>query len=126
MRPEAVKQFTAKKIPIMKGRISEREDRDIEIVCSQVESFPENAQKSVLTKKMAKGLYLKVKNTDDETFEKIKKILAEHSGSTAVYIYCTSTGKKLEAPKSLQITPEERLFENLFAVLGEENVKMVK
>ena len=110
---------------IMTGRISEREDRDIEIICSTVEQFPENAQRAV-AKKIASGLYLKIEKTEGELFERVKNILSENKGDTAVYIYCTSTGKKLEAPKNLWITPEKTLFDSLSDLLGMENIKLVE
>ena len=108
---------------IMKGRVSEREDRDIEIVCSSVENFPENADKMTVSKKMAKGLYIKVKDINSDEFDTVKKILSEYKGDTAVYII--SSGKKFEAPKSLYIRPEKELFSKLYDNLGEENIKLV-
>ena len=118
--------LTSGKPVIITGRISEREDRDTEIVCSSVEGFPLNADKAVEKKKISSGLYLKVENVQGDIFEQVKKILSQYRGSTPVYIYCTSTGKKLEAPKALQISPKKELFHKLSDILGEENIKMVE
>ncbi len=116
--------LTSGKPVIMKGRVSEREDRDIEIVCSSVEAFPENADKITASKKMAEGLYIKVKDINSPDFNLVKQILSQYKGNTAVYII--SAGKKFEAPKALYIKPEKELFSKLFDILGEENIKLVE
>ena len=110
---------------VIVGRISEREDRDTEIVVDRVEKIPESA-KGIKAAKYKSGLYLKVKNTECEEFAEIKKILERFHGNMAVFIYCTETGKKLEAPERLKITPSEPLFSALNGVLGKENVKFIK
>jgi len=115
--------LSGQKPVILTGKISEREDRDTEIICMAVEELPETMAKK---SKIASGLYLKIKNTECDEFSSVKAILASFKGDTPVYIYCTDTGKKLEAPKSLQIAKNEGLFSKLRAVLGEENVKMVE
>jgi len=108
---------------ILTGRVSEREDRDTEIICMSVEEIPEQ---SAVKRKIASGLYLKLKNTECEEFLTVKEILNRYSGNTAVYIYCTDTGKKLEAPKSLRVEINEELVMKLCSLLGEENVKNVE
>ena len=107
------------------GRISEREDRDAEIVVDRVEKIPE-AAKGIKASKYKSGLYLKVKNTECEEFAKVREILARFHGNSRVFIYCTETGKKLEAPERLKITPSEPLFSALSCILGKENVKFIK
>lgn len=110
---------------VVSGRISEREDRDTEIVVDRVEKIPESA-KDIPVSKYKSGLYLKVKNTDCEEFIKLKGILEHFHGNTPVFIYCTEQKKKLEAPDRLKITPSEPLFTALKGVLGDENVKFIK
>ena len=110
---------------VVSGRISEREDRDTEIVVDRVEKIPESA-KDIPVSKYKSGLYLKVKNTDCEEFIKLKGILEHFHGNTPVFIYCTEQKKKLEAPDRLKITPSEPLFTALKGVLGNENVKFIK
>jgi len=117
--------LTENKPIILTGRISEREDRDTEIVCEKVERMPENAEKSE-TKKIAKGLYLKISSMESEEFSKVKEILSHYLGNTPVYIYCMDTKRKLEAPKSLHITPKNEMLEALSLLIKEENVKLVK
>ena len=92
------------------GRVSEREDRDPELVVERVEKIPETARGRA-AKKYKSGLYLKVKS---------------QSGSTDVIILCADTGKKLAVPPNLRITPSETLFNTLKSLLGAENVKFIK
>lgn len=110
---------------IVNGRISEREDRDTEVIIEKAEKIPENAQNTAAAK-YRKGLYLKVPDTSGELFYKVRQILSENGGNYPVIIYCTSTGRKLKAPDTLQIAPSSEFFDKLKALLGEENVKFIK
>lgn len=110
---------------IVNGRISEREDRDTEVIIEKAEKIPENAQNTAAPK-YRKGLYLKVPDTNGELFNKVRQILSENGGDYTVIIYCTSTGKKLKAPDTLKIAPSSGLFNKLKALLGEANVKFIK
>ncbi len=109
---------------ILTGRISEREDRETELICERVEKLPPNAEKTV--NKIKSGLYLKITNTDTPVFTNVKNILSKYQGDTAVYIYCTETGKKLMAPNSLWVNYNTDLLTELNSLLGQENVKIVK
>ncbi len=109
---------------ILSGRISEREDRDTEVICERVELIPENAAN--YTNKINSGLYLKISGINDPIFERVKEILKKHKGSQRVYIYCLDTKRKLEAPETLRVEENEELFLELSAILGENNVKLVK
>ena len=112
------------KLLIISGKVSEREDRETEILCEKIEKMPENIP--VPTKKMAAGLYLRIENLNTKPFLEAKKLLAEFKGDIPVYVYCTENNKKLEAPKNLWITENELLFEKLTSLLGKENVKLIK
>ena len=92
----------------------------------QAEEIPENAKNQKAKPKYKSGLYLKIKNTDCPEFSAVKNILSKYHGKTGVIIYCTETGKKLEAPESLKITPNQSLFDELYRILGEQNVKFIK
>ena len=111
---------------ILSGKIAEREDRDTEIICEKISPMPEMAINFKGTvKKYKSGLYIKVKNTECSEFEQIKKTLAKYKGDTAVFIVLTDTNKKLEAPPTLRITPDESLFKEISTIIGENNVKFV-
>ncbi len=110
---------------ILTGKIAEREDRDTEIIVERVESLPPNAA-TMPVKKYKSGLYLKVKSIEDEAFEKVKSVLGRYKGDMPVYIVCTDTNKKLEAPKSLWVSPKTELLAEISRLLGENNAKMVE
>lgn len=110
---------------ILSGRVSEREDREPELVVERVEKMPESA-KRLIVPKYKKGLYLKMPNLNGKLFEQVRTLLLKHHGGTAVIIYCTETGKKLEAPSALRIQPSEALLSDLRALLGDGGVKLVK
>lgn len=118
-------QLSSGKPVIIIGRISEREDRDPEIVVESAEEIPESA-KNISVPKYKKGLYLKLKSLSGDEFLKVQGILAEYHGTVPVIVYCTDTGKKLEAPERLKITPSARLLDELCAVIGKENVKFIE
>ena len=117
--------FTAGNAVIMHGKVSEREDRDTEIICESVELIPDSAAK-VPPKKIKSGLYIKVKSINSEEFEKVKEILKNHRGTTAVYIVCEDTGKKLEASEGMKVSVDDKLLTALYSVTGEDRTKFIK
>lgn len=117
--------LTDSKPIILTGRISEREDRDIEIICEKVEPIPENLSTKDNTSKYNSGLYLRLENIESPEFAKVKEILSRYKGKTAVYIFCTSTNKKLQAPQSLYVTVCDELVAELEKVLEKQNVKFI-
>ena len=110
---------------IITGRISEREDRDPEVVVDGAEEIPENA-KNISAPKYKKGLYIKLKSISGTEFSAVESILLKNHGSVPVIVYCTDTGKKLEAPERLRITPTKRLLDELCTAVGKENVKFIE
>ena len=119
--------LTDSKPVILTGRISEREDRDTEIICEKIEAIPENFKQAVShTPKYNKGLYLRIKNTETPEFSKVREILSRYKGDIPVFIVCTDTNKKLKAPKTLFVAEKDELFAELGAVLQKQNVKFVK
>jgi DNA polymerase-3 subunit alpha len=116
--------LTANKPVILSGRISEREDRETEIVFEKCQIIDES-YKNYKPSKIKSGLYLKIKNTTDPEFANIKEVLAKYKGDTPVYIVCSDTNKKLEAPKTLYIKYSADLINELAKIVGSENVKYV-
>ncbi len=113
---------------ILTGRVSEREDRDIELVLEKLELIPENLKGAATIEskpKIKQGLYLRVESQNSPTFGRIREILAKYKGDTPVYIVCKDTGKRLEAPKSLYIRKCEELNCELCEILMNDNVKFV-
>lgn len=111
---------------ILYGRVSEREDRDTEVICERVETLPDGVKNMPESKKYKSGLYLKVKSTASDEFNAIRRILSAYHGETRVFIYCTENSKKLEAPPELRITSSDKIIAELNALLGEQNVKLIK
>ncbi len=111
---------------IIVGKVSEREDRETELICERAEPIPDTVPTVTKHKEIKKGLYLKLPDIKTELFKKTEQILSRYSGEIPVIIYCTSTKKKLEAPERLRICENPMLISELFELLGEENVKFVK
>ncbi len=110
---------------IILGKVAEREDRETEIVVERIEKMPDNAKGMPTAKKHKSGLYLKVNNTENSEFLRVRELLSKNKGTAPVIIYCTDNGKKLKAPESLNISPSDNLFNDLKKILGEESVKFV-
>ena len=108
-------------VVIINGKVSEREDRDPELVCESVESVPESAQSSVQTT----TLYLKIESLNSPKFNNVCEILAKYKGDSAVVLVCEDTGKRVMAPDRLKIQPCDQITRELIKVLGENNVKLV-
>ena len=112
---------------ILTGRISEREDRETEILVERVELIPESsAIKTSANKSFKSGLYLKTNNIENENFGKVKELLSRNKGNIPVLIYCTDTNRKLEAPKELWVNGSQELIEQVSEILGANNVKLIK
>ncbi len=112
---------------ILTGRISEREDRETEIIAERVEAIPETAANVTASEKKFKtGLYLKINNTENENFKTVRNLLSKYSGNIPVYIYLTDTNRKLEAPRELWVSGDETQVLEISEVLGQENVKLIK
>ena len=108
-------------IVIINGKVSEREDRDPEFVCESVELVPENVQNS---DKIA-TLYLKIPSLNSAEFNKVCDALSKHKGESDVIIVCEDSGKRIMAPDRLKVNPTEALTNELYSILGQNNVKLV-
>lgn len=108
---------------IIRGKVSEREDRDAELIPESIELIPENAAN--MKRQIRAGLYLKIPSVNSHEFERIKAELKKFSGNTSVYIVCADNGKRLEAPKNLCVTVSDALIAALSGIIGDENVKFV-
>ncbi len=115
--------LSAGKAVIIRGKVSEREDRDAELIPESIELIPENAAN--MKRQIRAGLYLKIPSVNSPEFERIKAALKKFSGNTSVYIVCADNGKRLEAPKNLCVTVSDALIAALSGIIGDENVKLV-
>lgn len=118
--------LVGKEAVILSGKISEREDRDIEIICEKVEHLPQNAASIKPKKSIKKGLYVKIKAMDSPEFAKTKGILADFRGDVPVFVVAQKENRRFVAPRELFIRRDQRLFDKLSELLGSENVKFVE
>ncbi len=117
--------ITEGNILMITGRVQEREDRPFELMADRFEAISPSVIKNPPKKQVKKGLYLRVESINGEEMPSVKRTLAEFSGDTPVYVV-EASGKRLLAPESLWITPDQRLISELKEILGEENVKNVE
>lgn len=113
--------MTPGSIVIINGKVSEREDRDAELVCESVELVPESAQSTELTA----TLYLKIPSLNSPVFNSACEILSQHKGDGDVIIVCEDTKKRVMAPDRLKVEPTKSLVDALTKILGDNNVKLV-
>ena len=119
-------RFENGNIVILRGKVSEHEDRETELVCEVLDAVPEGAKKEPKPKTMASGLYLRLESLSSPSFDAVREALKKSKGDTPVYIYCKDTKKKLAASSELYVNKEKRLLDALVGILGEENVKVVE
>ena len=119
-------QLNSGSIVIINGRVSEHEERGIEIVCESAEAVPDSAQVQMAKKKTPPALYLRISSMNSPEFEGVCEILSQHGGNTPVVLVCNDTSKRIAAPKRLYVSESNELLEKFGALLGEENVKLVK
>ena len=118
--------LTSGKPIILSGKISEREDRDTEIICDTAEFLPETARNTPKKSNIKPGLYLKIPSLQSEEFQTVKEILGEYSGNYPVTVVCLDTGRKLLAPNTLNVRKNTELITKLEKLLGGKNVKFVE
>ena len=119
--------LTDAKPVILTGRVSEREDRDVELILEKLEIISESLRGATVDNKpnIKDGLYLRVKSQQSTEFSQIREILGCYKGETPVYIVCMDSGKRLSAPQSLYVKKCNELTQKLCEILGENNVKFV-
>ena len=113
--------MTEGSVVVINGKVSEREDRDAEIVCESVELVPESAQNTV----QIVTLYLKIPSVNSKEFNQVCNVLSKHSGDSDVIMVCEDSGKRIMAPDRLKIQPSNELEKALSEILGQNNVKLV-
>ncbi len=117
--------ITEGNILMITGRVQEREDRPFELMADRFEVIPKSALKNPPKKQIKSGLYLRVSGVTSPEMELAKAVLVQYAGNTPVYVV-EASGKRLLAPESLWIIPENTLITSLQEILGKENVKLVE
>ncbi|MGL5253419.1 MAG: OB-fold nucleic acid binding domain-containing protein, partial [Brevinema sp.] len=80
-------------ILVVEGRVSNREDEPSKILCERIFTLEEVKKKKNNQNK--KGLFIKLKNPDDENIEKVMTLLNQYKGENDVYFYFTQTSAYL-------------------------------
>lgn len=108
------------------GRVSEREERDPEIVLDRCEKVDENAVNiKPKTPSVKSGLYIRVSSKNGSDFTAVCDVLRKFPGENSVYIRTVDTGKMLKAPDRLNVRVGEELIGKLTEIIGQDNVKFV-
>ncbi len=118
--------LTSGKPVLLSGKVSEREDRDTEIICEKAELLPEIPENQPRKSKVKAGLYLKIPSAEAKELSLVKAILSKYSGDYAVTVVCADNSRRLLAPSHLNVREDNALITELEALLGQENVKFVK
>ena len=109
---------------VISGRLSMREDKEPQIVINRARpmaDFEKNtpAAEEFRDKRPLSGtLYLKLPTEEGKLFPKIRAILNMFPGDKRVIVYFADTGVK----RGSTCTLDERMLNELVAILGEENV----
>lgn len=69
-----------------------------------------------------KGLYLKMKQEEEEILQEIASLLPHFEGEIPVFYYFEDSKKYLRTPRALWIQPSQQLMLNLEQILGKGNV----
>ena len=118
---EMYRQYlTAGSVVELTGKVSEREDRNTEIVCSSVKPVDETC---IADMAEPERLKIRVSSIVGVDFMTAQKIMERFPGECGVLVYCRDNGKRLLAPERLNVSRDERLISELKRVLGENNVK---
>lgn len=110
---------------IISGKISERDDRDPEIIIESVGPLGESSSIKSNKNSVKSGLYLRVKSKNCPEIADIKSILLKNHGKFDVILYCLDTKKKLYGGEKLKFNGDINATDRLKQLIGEENVKFI-
>ncbi len=110
---------------IISGKISERDDRDPEIIIESVGPLGESSSIKSNKNSVKSGLYLRVKSKNCPEIADIKSILLKNHGKFDVILYCLDTKKKLYGGEKLKFNGDINAADCLKQLIGEENVKFI-
>ena len=102
---------------ILTGRLSIREDEEPKLLLDSVEPLPENRRAEGAGKRI---LWLRL--PDDTAIAPVSALLSRSPGQTPVMLYVLNTKKKLRAPETLRVNPDEKLLAGLTDMLGDGSV----
>ena len=118
---EAYKQYlTEGAIVEICGKVSEREDRNTEIILENIRPIDE----TLLQTGEARSLKIRVSSIKGPDFLSAQRILGRYSGDMKVIVFCDDTGKRFLAPERLFVRHDEKMITELKKLLGDKNVKI--
>ncbi len=126
-------------VVVVKAKISVRDESSISLSLNEIAPIDSDAALKMAPKRTAasativksepantpKKLYIKVPSLDSELLEKAKKIAKVFDGETPLVIYCEDSKKYLQAKRELWIDPCDILLNELYDLLGKENVSLI-
>ena len=119
--------FTVSKVLRLTGKVSEREDRPIELVLERAEELPAYAINFTPPKQKPKPkIYIKVDYMDGVKMKNASLVLEKAEGNCPVYIYCEADKKSYCAPERMWIDISDGTINKLKEILGNDNVKIVE
>ena len=118
---EAYKQYlTEGAIVEICGKVSEREDRNTEIILENIRPIDE----TLLQTGEERSLKIRVSSIKGPDFLSAQRILGRYSGDMKVIVFCDDTGKRFLAPERLFVRHDEKMITELKKLLGDKNVKI--
>lgn len=108
---------------ILSGKLSQRDDRP-ELIISTVAVPQAVAVAENKTNKIRRGLHVRLGSETSPQFDRIKNIISMSKGDLPVYLYFSDTGKKVVAPRSLWVEPNERMLSEIKQIVGEDSLKI--
>ncbi|MGN0625060.1 MAG: DNA polymerase III subunit alpha [Oscillospiraceae bacterium] len=128
--------LTVGSIVVLSGRISVREEEDAKLLCEKALTIEDrlalrsgsSVRKEEHGTNGAKrpGLYLKIPSRQGKEMEKAQNLLEIFEGETPVYVFFEDTKKVSLAPRSLWVSPNAVLLDQLAQLLGTGSVKLVE
>ena len=115
---------------VINGTLSSDDDRATEFIVDSVcpaENYtaPQNSNANEKEKHdNLSALYIRVENRSDCLFGRILTILSIFEGNTPVRFFDKSVGKVFSAPKSLNVSINEPMLNELRVLVGEKNIKL--
>ncbi len=120
---------------VLSGRASSREDEATKIIVDKVFD-PNGFNKSMLYKKSFNyidknsvtkdKIYIKFNSEVDVAYKEVLAVCEKYKGLNELNFYFCDTDKQVKAPRSLSVNPKTEFINEIKAIVGEQNIKLVK
>ena len=120
------KQYFTENTPlIVSGKIAEREDRPIEILCDKLAPLDETKANIPFIKKVP-TVYVRVPSINSPCVFELTKLFQQNVGDSTVFIYCEDTKKKFSPANCPKIDANESIISQITKIVGNNNIKTVE